>query len=199
MSYLPDDEAEILAQALLEENPEIFFRVGKFSTYWPLRRKTDQWVRTEFERKGGMPVEPYPQYLALGSSSYLFELVDDHEYVEICIPLSEFDPKEVSFTYSDSMVSYWLHEEKRHEKYYNPDLHGKVFTLSEIVEIVKLHGIPNGEWESDPQKKFDFYVEAQVWSFRPLQKYIKEHNQRVDPTVKTPVESGNEQGTAGHP
>ncbi len=24
-------------------------------------------------------------------------------------------------------------------------------------------------------------------------------NQRVDPTVKTPVESGNEQGTAGHP
>jgi uncharacterized membrane protein YphA (DoxX/SURF4 family) len=24
-------------------------------------------------------------------------------------------------------------------------------------------------------------------------------NQQVDPTVKTPVESGNEQGTAGHP
>ncbi len=27
----------------------------------------------------------------------------------------------------------------------------------------------------------------------------KEANQRVDLTVKTPVESGNEQGTAGHP
>ena len=27
----------------------------------------------------------------------------------------------------------------------------------------------------------------------------KQANQRVDPTVKTPVESGNEQGTAGHP
>jgi len=25
------------------------------------------------------------------------------------------------------------------------------------------------------------------------------HNQKLDPTVKTPVESGNEQGTAGHP
>jgi len=30
--------------------------------------------------------------------------------------------------------------------------------------------------------------------------FIKQtSNQRVDPTVKTPVESGNEQGTAGHP
>ena len=27
----------------------------------------------------------------------------------------------------------------------------------------------------------------------------KMHNQRVDPTAKTPVESGNEQGTASHP
>jgi hypothetical protein len=27
----------------------------------------------------------------------------------------------------------------------------------------------------------------------------KTQNQRVDPTVKTPVELGNEQGTAGHP
>jgi arginine exporter protein ArgO len=27
----------------------------------------------------------------------------------------------------------------------------------------------------------------------------RKSNQQVDPTVKTPVESGNEQGTAGHP
>lgn len=173
MSYLSDDEAKIVAKALLEENSEEFKRFRKFSTHWPRRRKTDQWVRTEFEKKGRIPIEPYPQYLVLGSSSY----IKDDGYVELRIPLSEFDPNEVSFTYTDSMVSLWLHEEQQHEKYYNPDLHGKVFTLPEILDVVKTHGIPNGEWETDPKKTYDFFVEAQVWSFRPLRKYIEEHNQ----------------------
>jgi hypothetical protein len=39
------------------------------------------------------------------------------------------------------------------------------------------------------------YRSIQAW----LSEQIKTPNQRVDPTVKTPVESGNEQGTAGHP
>jgi hypothetical protein len=28
---------------------------------------------------------------------------------------------------------------------------------------------------TDPKKAFDFFVEAQVWSFRPLKKYIEKH------------------------
>lgn len=178
MSYLSDDEAERVAMALFKEDPNAFWRFSesKFPSHWSRRRKTDQWVRSEFKKIGGTPVEPYPQYLVLGSSKYISELGD--KYVELRIPLSEFDPAEVSFTYSDCMVSLWLHEEKTHEEYYNPDLHGRVFTLSEILEVVKAHGIPNGEWDTDPKKAYDFFVEAQVWSFRPLEKYIKEHNHR---------------------
>ncbi len=184
MSYLSDAEAESVGLALFEENPKVFnrFRKSNFPAHWTRRRKTDQWVRSEFEKKGGIPVEPYPQYLVLGTSSYISALGDGAGYVDLRIPLSEFDPKEVSFTYTDCMVSRWLHEEKQHEEYYNPDIHGRVFTLPEILDVVKTHGIPNGEWETDPKKTYDFFVEAQVWSFRPLSKYIEEHNQRVDPT-----------------
>jgi hypothetical protein len=40
---------------------------------------------------------------------------------------------------------------------------------------------------------------SEAWvSFDPNQKQ-EISNQQVDPTVKTPVESGNAQGTAGHP
>ncbi|MBU0719114.1 MAG: hypothetical protein KJ749_12760, partial [Planctomycetes bacterium] len=83
MSYLSDDEAERIGSALIEENPKAFRRFRKFPTYWPRRRRTDQWVRSEFEKKGGAPVEPYPQYLVLGTSSYIAALGEDGRYAEI--------------------------------------------------------------------------------------------------------------------
>ncbi len=174
MSYLSDDEAERAGMRLLKENPKAFHRFRKFATYWPRRRRTDAWVRSEFLKKGGLPEEPYPQYLVLGTSSYIAALGEDDGYAELRIPLSEFRETEVSFTYSDCMVSLWLFEEQQDEQYFNPDLHGRVFTLPEILEVVETHGIPNGEWESDPKRSFDFFVEAQMWSFRSLKKYVEE-------------------------
>ncbi|WP_136078218.1 hypothetical protein [Pontiella desulfatans] len=38
-----------------------------------------------------------------------------------------------------------------------------------------------------------------VYVKKKAEEQKQKSNQRVDPTVKTPVESGNEQGTAGHP
>ena len=173
MSYLPDEEAERVGMELLARNPKAFRRFAKFSSYWPRRRRTDRWVRSEFEKKGGSPEEPYPQYLVLGTSSYIAALGEDDGYREIRIPLSEFSGREVSFTYSDCMVSLWLFEEQQDKPYFNPKLHGKVFTLPEILELVDFHGIPDGQWETDPSRAFDFFIEAQVWSFRPLRKYMQ--------------------------
>ena len=126
-------------------------------------------------------MEPYPQYLVLGTSSYIAALGEDGRYAEIRIPLSEFDPKEVSFTYSDCMVSLYVSEHDRDKAHFNPEIHGKVFTLPEIMEVVSVYGIPNAEWTTDPKRAFDFFVEAQVWSLRPLKKYMEKHNQKVDP------------------
>ena len=120
--------------------------------------------------------------MVLGSSSYIASLGDDEGYREIRIPLSDFTQEEVSFTYSDCMVSLWLSEERRAEPYFSPELHGKVFTVPEILEVVEAHGIPDGEWETDPQKTYDFFVEAQVWSRRPLEKYPKQHAREAQAT-----------------
>jgi hypothetical protein len=182
MSYLLDDQAERVAMDLLEENSKAFSRFRNFPTYWHRRRKTDQWVRSQFETKGGVPVEPYPQYMVLGTSSYIATLGEDGGYTELRIPLSEFDSNEVSFTYSDCMVSLYLSEHDRDKAHFNPEIHGKVFTLPEIMEVVRVHGIPDVEWKTDPKKALDFFVEAQVWSFRPLKKYIEKHNQGVQAT-----------------
>ncbi|NQU43227.1 hypothetical protein HQ520_08065 [bacterium] len=173
MSRLSDEEAERMGLSLLEENPKAFGRFRKFQTYWPRRKRTDQWVRSEFKKRGGRPTEAYPQYMVLGTSRYILELGGDGGYAEIRIPLSEFAANEVSFTYSDCMVSLWLAEEQQDQEYFNPDLHAKVFNLPEILEVSAIHGIPNGEWETDPKKAFDFFIEAQVWSLRPLKKYME--------------------------
>jgi hypothetical protein len=48
------------------------------------------------------------------------------------------------------MVSFLLAEEKESE-YYLPELHGKVFTLSEIRSIVESFGLPGEQWGTCPR------------------------------------------------
>lgn len=180
LSQLSDIDAARLGMELFDADPAMFRRFENFDDYWSRRRRTDRWVRSEFERKGGQPVEAFPQYFVLGVSDYIRALGNNTAYAELRIPLSEFQDEEVSFTYSDCMVSLWLFEEHQDKGYFNEELHGKVFTIPEILNVVQEHGIPNGEWESDPQKSFDFFVEAQVWSLRPIQAYLSEQDGSLD-------------------
>jgi hypothetical protein len=51
--------------------------------------------------------------------------------------------------------------------------------------------------KSSPSSRFVSINNQVLGIIKPMK--LKKANQQVDPTVKTPVESGNEQGTAGHP
>ena len=90
---------------------------------------------------------------------------------EIRIPLSDFQPLDVSFTYPDSMISLWFGTDRPPE-YYMPDYHGKVFTLAEILAIVQARGVPEECWETHLPDELAPYIEAQVWNHRPLQNYM---------------------------
>lgn len=104
------------------------------------RKQTEQWVREAFIAKGGRPAETYPISMVLGSSKWIkAHAPDPFTHGEIRIPLSAFAEADVSFTYPDSMVSLWLSRDKPIE-YYQPDYHGKVFTISEILLIVEERG-----------------------------------------------------------
>lgn len=170
LSTLPDDNALALMQALYDET--LFgARFRDPLQYLHDRQRTEQWVRSEFIVKGGRPQEPYPIYMALGSSPWLVKAVPETpHHGEIRIPLAVFQEGDVSFTYPDSMLSRWFGTDKPAE-YYQPDYHGKVFTRSEILAIVAARGLPEEGWEPRLPDHLAPYIEAQVWNKQPLLAY----------------------------
>jgi hypothetical protein len=172
LSTLSDEKAQELMTALYDET--LFgARFKDPLQYLHERQHTEQWVRAEFVAKGGQPREPYPIYMVLGSSPWLVKAAPDTpRHGEIRIPLLVFQEGDVSFTYPDSMISYWFGMEKPIE-YYQPDYHGKVFTRSEILAIVAVRGLPEEGWEPQLPDHLAPYIEAQVWNREPLLAYCE--------------------------
>jgi hypothetical protein len=50
--------------------------------------------------------------------------------------------------------------------------HGRLFTASELREQIELHGLPGDRWRHEPDRIFDVYVEAQVWSDEPVRHFL---------------------------
>ncbi len=124
--------------------------------------------------KGGRPKDKFPICMVLGSSKWLVEVAPNRElHGEIRVPLSLFTKYDVSFTYPDSMISRLFGREKPAE-YYQAELHGKVFTLSEILSIVKKKGMPEEDWEPKLPKSLAPYIEAQVWNHELLFRYSEQ-------------------------
>ena len=55
-----------------------------------------------------------------------------------------------------------------------PDYHGKVFTLSEILSIVEIKGLPEEGWETNTPASLPHYIEAQVWNRTLLLEYKRQ-------------------------
>jgi hypothetical protein len=170
LSALPDEQAISIMQELCDES--LFgARFKDPVQYLRNRRRTEQWVREEFIAKGGRPREAYPIPMVLGTSKWLVKHgPKPGVHGEIHIPLSVFAEHDVSFTIPDSMVSRWLAREKPIE-YYQPEYHGKVFTLAEILAIVESKGLPEEGWETGLPSDLAPYIEAQVWNQQPLMEY----------------------------
>jgi hypothetical protein len=170
LSALSDEEAIEIMEKLCDDTP-YGARFKNPIQYLKDRKDTERWVREAFMAKGGKPKDEFPIPMVLGSSKWLGEAAPDREKQgEIRIPLSVFTDYDVSFTYPDSMISRWFGREKPVE-YYQAELHGKVFTLSEILSIVKKKGMPEEAWETNLPKSLAPYIEAQVWNHELLYKY----------------------------
>ncbi len=172
LSALPDPEALKIMAELCDDTP-YGERFKNPVQYLNERKATEQWVRKAFIEKGGRPRDDFPIPMVLGSSKWLVEaapIPDKHG--EIRIPLSVFSKGDVSFTYPDSMVSRWFSREKPVELY-QPELHGKVFTVSEILSIVEKKGMPEEDWEVRLPKDIAPYIEAQVWNHTLLFDYLQ--------------------------
>jgi hypothetical protein len=170
LSALPDKEAIKIMEELCDDT--LFgARFKDPVQYMRDRRRTERWVREEFMAKGGQPREAYPIPMVLGTSKWMVkQSPDPGAHGEIRIPLSAFAEHDVSFTYPDSMLSLWFGREKPAE-YYLPEYHGRVFTVSEVLSIVELKGLPEENWKTNLPDDLAPYIEAQVWNHEPLVEY----------------------------
>jgi hypothetical protein len=180
LSALPDEEAIKIMEKLYDDTP-YGERFKNPVQYLKDRKDTEQWVREGFIAKGGRPKDKYPIPMVLGSSKWLVKAAPDREkHGEIRIPLSVFTEYDVSFTYPDSMISRWFGREKPVE-YYQAELHGIVFTLSEILTIVEKKGMPEEDWGTNLPKSLAPYIEAQIWNHELLFEYRENESIAAQP------------------
>jgi hypothetical protein len=161
LSSLPKGEALNVISKLSSRTGAVYDRFRHPQKYLQRRQETETWVRAEFIHKGGRPITPYPQYFVVERAVWIEEGFNGQSNC-IQIPLSAFSPEQVSFTYPDSMISYWLRDQTN-EVFYRPEYHGQVFRLSEICQIINRFGIPHEEWRTNKAREWDLFIEAQVW------------------------------------
>jgi hypothetical protein len=171
LSSLPDQQAVDLMRLLADDTP-FGQRFKDPEGYLKNRRKSEAWVRLEFMLKGGKPQLDYPIYFVLGDSRWLEKNSPDRSlHQAIQIDLAAFDEGDVSFTYPDSMISYWLGRDPT-SLLYLPEFHGKVFTRQEILALVDRMGDPELGWGSKLPTDLAPYIEVQVWNLAPLRGFL---------------------------
>ncbi|MBZ0286813.1 MAG: hypothetical protein K8I30_04305 [Anaerolineae bacterium] len=159
LSDLPQDEAEAILAAIRERGEG--FASQRKTDYLTIRRGLEDLVRGLFIEKGGEPLRERPHYMVVGACGWLQSWFK--QGCELHIPLANFDPKQVSFTYSDTFPAMHYKDGKPYRR--------QVYTLSELPELIQLYGLPQ-EWNADGKYGPDRYIEAQVWDDRPLEKWL---------------------------
>jgi len=181
LSSLAENEALNVISNLSDRTGAVYDRFSNPQKYLRRRQETEGWLRQEFIRKGGQPIAAYPQYFVVERAIWIEEGFNGQSSA-IQIPLSAFSPEQVSFTYPDSMISYWL-KNQTDEEFYHPEYHGQVFVLSEICRVIEEFGIPGEEWRTDGTRKYDLFIEAQVWDSLPrnyMQRRPTKQMQQID-------------------
>lgn len=171
LSALPETKAIQIMKELYVDDA-VWGRFKDPSRYLRERKETELWLRKEFISKGGHPQEEYPIYMIMETCDMLEKYMSVEKLSKIQIPISDFKEEDVSFTFIDSMFSFSLGRDKSSE-YYQPEYHGKVFSLFEILSIIKEKGSPVEGWWGKLPPDFFPYIEAQVWNHKILMGHLQ--------------------------
>lgn len=145
------------------------FNSKRPENYIELRLAVEKRIKEQFISKGGKPNRNDPFYFTLGECDWAKSW-----YVHpgvIKIPLTDFEPGHISFTYPDSIVSFQLYDEPKLATY-RKDCNGQVFMLDEMNDVIKDYGIPSDETrQAEDRLSYDKYIEAQVWDDEIINEY----------------------------
>ena len=162
LTELPMEEAR---QILIDKKNAGKFHNPDIEGFLQKRYNRDEQLRKTFIEYGGKPQRAVPIYMTLGEHRQWESAYENPAIIKI--PIHEFRPLTVSFTYGDSFAIF-NSELFGVEEYWN-----KIYFADEILEVVARLGFP-------PYVEYDFkrsiyptdkninhylkYVEAHVWS-----------------------------------
>jgi hypothetical protein len=167
LSALSEDELKNVLEELREKTKRGESKRVFMDWYVDQRKETEKRIVKEFISKGGKPEKKYPHYFILGES--IIQKSTTANMKEIIIPLSEISSEIISFTYPDSMASFDLEKDPKYKMPY----HGKVFTLEEIREVIREYKMPADEIGFTSRYGYPKYIEAQLWSDKPIQEFLR--------------------------
>ncbi|MBN2500347.1 MAG: GNAT family N-acetyltransferase [Anaerolineales bacterium] len=160
LSHVPLTEAEARLAAIRKRGD--VFASKRPTDYLSVRNELEDRVRTLFIEKGGQPQLSHPHYMILGACPWVKSWYK--QGAELHIPLAEFDPDTISFTYGDTFPAMRYQDSSPYR--------GRVYTLDEVPNLIRQFGLPqitNPEGARGP----DRYIEAQVWAEQPITKYMR--------------------------
>ncbi len=160
LSDLPPDEAEAVLEAIRQRGEG--FASRRSADYLSIRRELEQRVRALFIAKGGQPIRLRPHYMVVGACDWLKSWYSDG--CEVHIPLRDFNPRCVSFTYGDTFPAMRYADDKPYRR--------QVYTVSELDGLIALYGLPQ-VWNADGTHGPDRYIEAQIWDDAPLREWLQ--------------------------
>lgn len=165
LTKLSPEKAKEVLETVKAERPASFC-AQRNEEYVEKRRRCEAILRKEFAAKGGMMEIESPHYMVLGYSPWLYSWYEQPEFIKI--PVEEFDLRTVSFTYGDSMPTFSdrVNDGREYRK--------KLYTYDEILEVIAKYGMPQ-DWNDDGRQGPERYIEAHVWSDRPIEKYMENY------------------------
>jgi hypothetical protein len=143
-------------------------KAGKFGNpnieaFLKKRYDRDTMLRDAFIRHGGKPERSSPIYFFLGEHRQWASAFEEPAVIKI--PLDEFDPKMVSFTYGDSFAVF------NPALYGSEEYWGKIYFANEILEVIERNGYP-------PYIEYDFKR-----GIYPKDKNINEHLKYIEALI----------------
>jgi hypothetical protein len=158
-----NDRAAAIAQLAFPSEAMQRFRS---SYYFEQRFRYEELMYDQFVAKGGCPTRRRPHYAILGES----EIWQQITIRSLKIPLSAIPSAHISFTYTDSWVTY-VEREPDGALIPRKPQYGMLYRKEELNQLFDQYGWPGERWKNDPEYQNDLYVEAQIWSDGPLSPY----------------------------
>lgn len=167
---MPFDIAKKFQEEKQRENPKSVN--PNIDWFLKSRYEMENKIREMFISIGGKPIRKAPFYMTLGEHPQLMTWYDEPMFIKI--PVSEFDIKEVSYTYGDSFPVFNLSLNDGREFW------GNVYMYEDMIKLIDKYGYPPYieynmiKWifpSGKPINQHLKYVEAHIWSDDVIKKY----------------------------